>query len=475
MTTTSKTRLTRLLALSLIAGLPACKDQDERRGEESVRIDVPRHRVPVFDDDRARGGEQPLVTIVMFTDYACAPCRTSWTTMNNLLEDYGDDLRVVWRGYTVPGFTHGELAAEAVLAAGNQGKFWEMHARLFENPTGFDRPVLRAHAEAIGLDVARFLDDLDTGSQAGTLIRHRREATRLGIRGLPSAFVNGLYVVGAKDEAGWHALLDEEVRRVREMMQQGTPRAEVYETVMAKAADRPVGEVPQAAALRAELDQRQQEASGRQSITAPDASKRYAITPGDAPSRGPADALVVVVEFLDFECPFCRKAWTEEVSGLVEAFPGDVRVAVRHLPLEIHPTAESVSRASLAAHRQGKFWPFHERMIGFKGRIGREALLEVAREVGLDVVQFEKDLDDPKIIAQVDEDIRIAHRVGLTGTPSFFVNGRPVRGFQPGTLRGVVREELAVAKAHVEQGIPRDKVFEHIMKDAVPESQFPNP
>ena len=97
-----------------------------------------RYRVPLMPDDYAKGGETPLVTVVMFTDYACPPCGKTWEVMNNLLEDYGDDLRVVYRAYTVPGFGRGEQAAEAAFSAGAQGKFWEMHARLFEHQGAFE-------------------------------------------------------------------------------------------------------------------------------------------------------------------------------------------------------------------------------------------------------------------------------------------------------------------------------------------------
>jgi hypothetical protein len=161
----------RLVLAATLLVVPACPAAPKH--DEVVDIDLQRFRVDVSPGDYAIGGEHPLVTIVVWSDYACPPCGRTWQVMKNLVEDYGDDVRVVFRAGTIPGFQHGERAAEAALAAGGQGKFWDMHWRLFEYPDDFSRPVLRKHAEAIGLDVPQFLDDLDTGRHAGQRCRWR--------------------------------------------------------------------------------------------------------------------------------------------------------------------------------------------------------------------------------------------------------------------------------------------------------------
>ena len=96
-----------------------------------------RYRVELFPDDQALGGEVGLVTVVLYADYACPPCARTWSVLENLSEDYGDDLRIVVRSLSAPGFSAGEVAAEAVMAAGAQGSFWALHRRFFaEPPTG---------------------------------------------------------------------------------------------------------------------------------------------------------------------------------------------------------------------------------------------------------------------------------------------------------------------------------------------------
>ncbi|MEM6993233.1 MAG: DsbA family protein [Myxococcota bacterium] len=462
-------------AAVLLAACTSCNKEGPAQGEPEVRIrlDGERFVVPLFDDDPALGGETPLVTIVIFTDYACPPCGQSWQVMKNLVSEYGDDLRVVYRSYTVAGFAQGERAAEAAYAAAAQGKFWEMHWRLFGHAGQFDRPTLTAHAEALGLDVARFTEDLDTGAFAGKRIRHRREAKALGIRGLPVMFVNGLYLAGYQKESMWHGVIDEELAHVRQMITDGVPRAKVYETLLAEAKPRQVGK-PDAPELAKELADKQAANFYPTELTPPEPDQRYQIRPDDAPAVGPDDAPVVIVEFLDFQCPYCRKAHAQEVKGLLDKHGDNVRLAVRQLPLEIHIEARGAALAALAAHRQGKFFPFHDRLLEHSGELGRNTFVEWAEALGLDKDRFLADLDDPALSAVVAEDVRLAAKVGVNGTPAYFVNGRYLSGFRKGVLTTLVEEELAEADKRIAAGTARGEVFEAIMADAIPKAAFPN-
>src|SRR5689334_4871081 len=98
----------RRFLLALILASQGCVKTDEAEATPGIRIDAERFRVDRSDDDYTKGGATPLVTIVVFTDFACPPCARTWTVLDHLVEDYGDDLQVVFRSYTVPGFTRGE-------------------------------------------------------------------------------------------------------------------------------------------------------------------------------------------------------------------------------------------------------------------------------------------------------------------------------------------------------------------------------
>ena len=373
------------LCLSVVPSSGGCESKSEDASSDTprVKIDGQRFRVDLFDDDLALGGDAPLVTIVVFTDYACPPCARTWTVMDHLVEDYGQDIRVVYRSFTVPGFQRGEQAAEAAYAAGGQGKFWEMHRRLFSDPSSFDRPSLLAHAEALGLDVDRFAEDLDTGRHSGRRIRHRRQAKQLGVLGLPAMFVNGLFVAGYNDEKVWHGIVDEEIANAKEMLASGVARADLYSELMSKASTGRVQRLGEAKALREELAAKTAPPIPKD-LQPPDAAQRYDVPIDGAPSIGPADAPVVIVEFIDFRCPFCRRAWSEELSKIMEAHGDDVRLVLKQLPLEIHPEARGVAIAALAADRQGKIQAFHDAMLRHEGEVVRSDFMAFSKAQGMD-------------------------------------------------------------------------------------------
>jgi protein-disulfide isomerase len=468
------------LALTLVGPALACSAKPQPQAE--IDIDLRRYVVDLGDGtgDYALGGEQPLVTIVLWSDYACAPCGRTWQVMQHLVEDYGEDLRVVYRAGTVPGFQHGERAAEAALAAGEQGQFWAMHQRLFEQPDDFSRPVLRKHAEALGLDVDQFMDDLDTGRFSGRRIRDRRQATELGLSPLPAAFANGLFVLGYKDEAGWHALIDREIASARKMMQDGIKRADLYGEFMRTAKRGRVDESTQAA--KAEADRlhadRLAEAEAAQPgvLARPDAAQRYAVPTG-APGFGPADAPVVIVEFIDYQCPYCRKAHAEIIPAVREQYAADVRVEIRQLPLEIHPAAAAAARAALAAGEQGKFGEFHDALFADdrQGSLGFSTFMSIAEELGLDLERFERDFQTRAVGDLLAADVLLARRLGVHGTPGFFVNGRYVDGARHvATFTEMVDEELSRAAELTAEGTPRSELHAALMRGALGPDQFPN-
>ncbi|MEV7990526.1 Na+/H+ antiporter NhaA [Streptomyces sp. NPDC086077] len=163
--------------------------------------------------------------------------------------------------------------------------------------------------------------------------------------------------------------------------------------------------------------------------------------------RGPRTASVTVVEYGDFECPYCGKA--EPVVRQLLAGVGDVRYVWRHLPLnDVHPRAQLAAEASEAAAGQDAFWQMHDVLLAHQGELRPQELLRHAEQLGLDTERFERDLRSPAAAAQVAEDVESADLSGVAGTPTFFVNGRLHRG--PYDLAGLTeavrsaRERAAV-------------------------------
>lgn len=160
-----------------------------------------------------------------------------------------------------------------------------------------------------------------------------------------------------------------------------------------------------------------------------------------SPTKGPADAPVEVIEFGDFECPFCRRNWrlSEE---LLRAFPGQIRFVFKHFPLvRKHKNALLAARASVAAHEQGRFWPMHD-LIYETGKLTRRDLIAHARTIGLDMASFIEVMDSPQAKNAVGRDKKYGKDAGVRGTPTYFVNGKRVDGNQRLDVFTAVRAEL---------------------------------
>ena len=157
-----------------------------------------------------------------------------------------------------------------------------------------------------------------------------------------------------------------------------------------------------------------------------DATKRAEMEGGKVASFGPADAKVTIVEFSDFECPYCSLA-ANVATQVKEKYAGkSVRFVFRHFPLSFHKNAHLASQASLAAMEQGKFWEFHDLLFENQKAMTRADLESHAKKLGLDMAKFKKALDAGTFKGAVDADMQIGMKVAVQGTPTMFINGERV-------------------------------------------------
>ncbi len=121
---------------------------------------------------------------------------------------------------------------------------------------------------------------------------------------------------------------------------------------------------------------------------------------------------------------------------------GKVKVVFKHLPLGMHAQAKPAALAAIAAQNQGKFWQMHDKLFAAKGKLDQQNIEKMAADIGLDMEKFKKDLNDPATVAKMEKDIKDATKAGVSGTPSLFINGRPVTNRSPEGIKAMIEQEI---------------------------------
>jgi protein-disulfide isomerase len=193
------------------------------------------------------------------------------------------------------------------------------------------------------------------------------------------------------------------------------------------------------ATAAAQAEQAAQEAGQPQQVT------RYDIPLDDDPILGPDNAPITIVEFSDYECPFCRKWHAETFARLMESFPGQIRFVFRDFPLSsIHPNAAPAAEAANCAGEQGKYWEFSEMLFSGEYSLGAQAYTQYASDLGLEGQAFADCVSSGRYEQEVIADLEWAANLGVRSTPTFFINGLPVVGAQPyEVFKQVIEKELA--------------------------------
>ena len=171
---------------------------------------------------------------------------------------------------------------------------------------------------------------------------------------------------------------------------------------------------------------------------------RYEIPTEGYPSLGPDDAEIVIVEFSDYQCPFCRRFHDETYQQLLDAYPGQIRFVYRNLPLtSIHPSAMPAAIASLCANDQNKYWEFHEKLFSSE-TLDEATYIQYATDLGLDVETFTACLTSGSHDEFIQQDMNFSLDLGVQSTPTFFVNGLAIVGAQPlVNFQQIIDKELA--------------------------------
>jgi protein-disulfide isomerase len=381
-------------------------------------------KVPVRADDALKGPALAPITLVVFSDFQCPFCGKVEPTLAELEKAYPGKIRVAWRHLPLPFHPNALPAAKVSEAARLQGKFWPMHDKLFSDQQALSTASYSNYAKELDLDLGRFGKDLESVPVAARIADDQELAGKLGATGTPAIFVNCRLVSGAQPFEAFKTVVEEELKKAGGLLAKGEKLdAGFYDRLCAAN----VAAAPPVVAA---------------APPAPRTGVKVALRPDD-PSRGPDDARVTVVEFSDFQCPFCSRA-LPVLKEIEQANGKEVRVVWKHLPLPFHPNAMPAALAAEAARAQGKFWEMHDKLFANQQALSEASYAQFAKELGLDLARFEAARKAPETRKRVDEDLAAATTAGVNGTPTFVVNGEVVVGSV--ALRDALDRQLKRAK-----------------------------
>ena len=170
---------------------------------------------------------------------------------------------------------------------------------------------------------------------------------------------------------------------------------------------------------------------------------RVHVSAANSPSKGPANAPIELIEFSDFQCPYCLRA-DPTVRQVLSTYGDKIRFVYRHYPLPNHPFARPAAEAAACAHEQGKFWPYHDLLFANPSKLSDADFKQHAATLGLNTAQFNACVDTHKLKGEVEADTKAGEDAGVNGTPAFYINGRMISGAQPfEVFKKIIDEELA--------------------------------
>jgi protein-disulfide isomerase len=383
--------------------------------------------VTVRPDDPARGPADAKLTVVLFSDFQCPFCGRVEPSLAELEKAFPGQVRIVWKHQPLPMHAQAVPAALAAEAAREQGKFWPMHGKLFSDQRALGPEAFSRYAREIGLDVRRFEQAVSARRGEARIQEDQKLATQVGANGTPTMFFNCRQVVGAQPLERLRAVAEEELKRADQVLAGQRAGPGTYERVCKANVSSAPAAAPSPAAGPAR----------------PVQTGAIDVRPDD-PTRGSARAPVTVVLFSDFQCPFCARV-SPTLDEVQRAYGDKVRIVWKHQPLPFHPNALPAAEAAEAAREQGKFWQMHDRIFASQRELSPDAYERFAKEIGLDVRRFQESVRSGRAKPRIEEDQKLAARIGAQATPTLFVNGERVEGAVPfATLKAVIDRKLGL-------------------------------
>jgi protein-disulfide isomerase len=417
--------------------------------------------VPVTRADPTWGSAEAPVTLVVFSDFQCPFCGKLTRTIIDLQRNYGPDkLRLVWKNNPLPFHSEARPAAEFAMAwyerFGNDG-FWKLYAEMFTDQRRLKEVAVDFAAQA-GMGAGEAQAFVARSQAAAKVDADVALGKQIGVTGTPASFINGVFLSGSQPYEKFAAIIDEQLAAARAETAKGTPKRRVY------------------AALATHNWANRKPAETVKETVKDDDRAYHKVPVGKSPMRGKATALVTIVEFADYQCPFCARV--EPTLRQLEADYGDkLRLVWKDNPLPFHPRAEpaaEVAREARVLKGDQAFWQVHDGLFIMQKDLDDQSLEAMVKTLGLNSAAVMKAVSTHKHKAALDEDSQLADDLQANGTPHFFINGRRLVGAQPlEKFKAVIDEELVKAEALVRGGVAPAAVYDRVQAGAAaPASAF---
>lgn len=439
-----------------------------RGGHGSKTVDAPppvdesSAAIPIASDDPVWGSRNALVTIVLFSDLECPFCKRLHDTLVSIRRsESGEDLRIVWKNQPLSIHSNARRAAEAaqgVYLLGGAEAFWNFADLAFASQRNLSVEAMTSWANELGVDGDRVEEGMRDAEWTEKVDRDIELAKQLKVRGTPVMFINGERIDGARSESSLKSTIDKQRERGREALGRGIPPAELY--------TRLVGETstPAASAIGPQPSRPPFKLPSSGTVAS---LKRTPVVVGASPVRGPSDALVTIVEFGDFQCPFTQRV-EATLSQLRSLYGRDLRLVWKDSPLPFHTQAldaAELAREARARHGATGFWRAHDAFLSELKGSQKLDLISNAAKWGLTAAEARSALSTHRHKPAVEAERNQARAISATGTPTFFVNGRALAGARSlAEFRRVIDDELKRARALVKSGTPRSKVYSELLR-----------
>jgi protein-disulfide isomerase len=418
--------------------------------------------VPISSKNPMWGKRDAPVTIVEYSDFQCPYCSRVEPTLDQVRQAYGPEkVRIVWRNNPLPFHQNAKPAAEAaagVFALAGSDGFWKFHDTAFKNQGALGDDSYAKWATDAGVkDLASYKAGLAGHKWADAVDKDLNDGKAAGVQGTPSFFVNGVFINGAQPFDSFKKTIDQELEKAQAKITAGTPKSHIY-IEMSKENKK------NAPAAAKNEDEGEKE----------DTTSVFKIPVGSSPVLGSPNALVTIVEFSDFQCPFCSRV-EPTLKGLRDKYGDKIRLVWKNEPLPFHPAAGPAAEAAMEvrAEKGDKgFWDVHDKFFGdqkdlVNGQAANvDGIVKMAAETGASADKIKKAVSDQTHKKEIDADQDVSEDFQASGTPHFFVNGRRLVGAQPQEkFEKIIDEEITKAQNLIAAGTKPTDVYAALTKD----------